>query len=58
MIILKTREGRLKPEETTIVMKTSTSITKEFDVKLEESKVEDEEMALYVKNLRKFDGLI
>ena len=57
-IILKTRGGRPKPKEKNLAMKASLPQMDESDGELLEGEEEDEEMALYARNLRKLKNMM
>ena len=57
-IILKSRGGRPKPKEKNLAMKVSLPQIDESDDDTLEGEEEDEEMALYARNLRKFKNLM
>lgn len=56
-IILKTRDGIAKPRERNISLEASSNQNEESSMELDPSKDDDEEMALYGRDLRKFKGL-
>ena len=57
-IILKSRGGRPKPKEKNLAMKASLPQMDESDGELLEGEEEDEEMALYARNLRKLKNMM
>ena len=57
-IILKSRSGRPKPKEKNLAMKASLPQIDESDGELLEGEEEDEEMALYARNLRKLKNMM
>ncbi|MBN8157063.1 hypothetical protein J0J30_24000, partial [Vibrio vulnificus] len=56
-IVLKSRRGRQKPKEMNFAMKANSSSLEDSDVEFQKEEEEDEKMALYAKNLRKFKNL-